>query len=298
MEYRVVFDFEITFTNGGGIQGQDFRLDIEGAEISDTFLADYIVKDLRLLMAGNVTILNKKYVQEPHKRLSTDPLTEGTLIDLSHVIFDGLITYKGLPAPIICDFLSRKNAVGKYEEGTTFQIGKIEMVSNTGTYIDCPFHRYENGKDLSETSLEAFANLKAVTIDATNTIEIGKTLFENKEIRGKAVIVHTGWSKHWNTETYFENHPYINREAAEYLHDCEVKLVGIDSHNIDDTRGNSRPVHTILLGSDILIVEHLCNLDQLPGDEYLFSAVPPKFKGVGYLSGESFCNSKKLKPDV
>lgn len=292
MEYRVVFDFEITFTNGGGIQGQNFRLDIEGTEILDTFLADYIVKDLRLLMVGNVTILNKKYVQEPHKRLTTDPLTEGTLIDLSHVIFDGLITYKGLPAPIICDFLSRKNAVGKYEEGTTFQIGKIEMVSNTGTYIDFPFHRFEDGKDLSETSLEAFANLKAVTIDATNTIEIGKDLFENKEIRGKAVIVHTGWSKHWNTDTYFENHPYINREAAEYLRDCEVKLVGIDSHNIDDTRGNSRPVHTILLGSDILIVEHLCNLDQLPGDGYLFSAVPPKFKGVGTFPVRAFATLK------
>ena len=292
MEYRVVFDFEITFTNGGGIQGQDFRLDIESDEISDAFLADYIVKDLRLLMVGKVNILNKKYIQEAHKRIVTDPLSSGILVDLSHVIFDGLITYKGLPAPIICDFLSRENSIGKYEEGTTFQIGKIEMVSNTGTYIDCPFHRYEHGKDLSETSLEALANLNAITIDATNTVEIGKGYFENKEIRGKAIIVNTGWSRHWNTEAYFENHPYLTREAAEYLRECEVKLVGIDSHNIDDTRGNSRPVHTILLGSDILIVEHLCNLDQLPQDDYLFSAVPPKFKGVGTFPVRAFATIK------
>jgi arylformamidase len=289
MEYRVVFDFNIEFTNGGGMQGQDFRLDIEGNEISDAFLADYVVKDLRLLMVGKVNILNKKYIREAHKRT----ITEQTLIDLSHEIHNGLITYKGLPAPIICDYLSRENSLGKYEEGTTFQIGKIEMVSNTGTYVDCPFHRYEHGKDLSDTSLEAFANLNAITIDATNTIEIGKAYFENKEIRGRAVLVNTGWARHWNTDTYFENHPYINREAAEYLRDCEVKLVGIDSHNIDDTKGNSRPVHTILLGSDILIVEHLCNLDRLPEEGYLFSAVPPKFKGVGTFPVRAFATVKQ-----
>ncbi|MCE7041504.1 cyclase family protein [Dyadobacter sp. CY312] len=292
MDYRVVFDFEIEFTNGGGIQGQDFRLDIAGREISDAFLADYIVSDLRLLMVGKVKILNKKYIQEAHKRVAAEELPGESLIDLSHIIFDGLITYKGLPAPVICDFLSRENSVGKYDEGTTFQIGKIEMVSNTGTYIDCPFHRYEDGKDLSEIALEAFADLHAITIDATNAIEIGKSYFENKEIRGKAIIVHTGWAKHWNTEAYFENHPFLTHDAAEYLRDCQVKLVGIDSHNIDDTNGKSRPVHTILLGSEILIVEHLCNLDQLPETDYLFSAVPPKFKGVGTFPVRAFAKVK------
>ena len=288
MEHRVVFDFEIEFTNGGGIQGQDFRLDIEGGTITDEVLADYIIQDLRLLMVGKVNILNKHYIQEKHKRqVINEPVAE-SLIDLSHVIFDGLITYKGLPAPIICDFLSRENSIGKYEEGTSFQIGKIEMVSNTGTYIDCPFHRYEHGKDLSETALEAFANLEAVTVQAENELEIGIEYFKNKEIRNKAVIVRTGWSKYWNTEAYFENHPFLTREAAEYLRDCGVKLVGIDSHNIDDTRGNKRPVHTILLGSEILIVEHLCNLDKLPETDYLFSAVPPKFKGVGTFPVRAF----------
>ncbi|WAC15062.1 cyclase family protein [Dyadobacter pollutisoli] len=288
MEQRVVFDFEIEFTNGGGIQGQDFRLDISGESISDKELADHIVQDLRLLMVGKVNILNKFYIQEKHKRTPADAPSPEKLIDLSHTIFDGLVTYKGLPAPIICDFLSRENSRGKYEEGTEFQIGKIEMVSNTGTYIDCPFHRYEHGKDLSEVNLEAFANLEAVTIDAANAMEIGADYFKGLEIRNKAVLVRTDWSKNWNTDAYFENHPFLTKEAAEYLVECGVKLVGIDSHNIDDTRGNSRPVHTILLGAEILIVEHLCNLYQLPESNYLFSAVPPKFKGVGTFPVRAF----------
>ena len=220
------------------------------------------------------------------KNRSTDMPSK--LIDLSHTIFDGLITYKGLPAPIICDFLSREDSKSKYEEGTEFQIGKIEMVSNTGTYIDCPFHRYGHGKDLSEVELDAFANLDAITINAVGALEIGINYFKGKEIRNRAVIVRTDWSKHWNTDAYFENHPFIDREAAEYLRDCGVKLVGIDSHNIDDTRGNSRPVHTVLLGSEILIVEHMCNLDALPEAGYLFSAVPPKFKGVGTFPVRAF----------
>ena len=288
MDKRVVFDFEIEFTNGGGIQGQDFRLDIEGEEIADKELADYIVKDLQLLMVGKVNILNKHYISEKHKRKPINAPVDEKLIDLSHTIFDGLVTYKGLPAPIVCDYLSRENSRKIYEEGAEFQIGKIEMITNTGTYIDCPFHRYEHGKDLSEIGLERFADLDAITIEAVNVQDVGVEFFTEKEIRNKAVIIHTGWSKHWNTELYFENHPFVTREAAEYLRDCEVKLVGIDSHNIDDTRGKSRPVHTILLGAEILILEHLCNLDQLPESNYQLSAVPPKFKGVGTFPVRAF----------
>ena len=278
---RVVFDFDISFTNGGGIQGQDFRLDIAGDTISDQELADYIVNDMQLLMVGKVDILNKYYIEEKHKRQAVNQLPDDKYIDLSHTIFDGLVTYKGLPAPIICDYLSREQSKANYEPGTEFQIGKIEMVTNTGTYIDCPFHRFAHGKDLSEIELERFADLEAITIKAENAIEIGKDYFTGKEIRNKAVLVYTGWAKHWNTPQYFENHPYLTADAAEYLKECNVKLVGIDSHNIDDTRGKSRPVHTILLGAEILISEHLCNLDKLPESGYKFNAVPPKFKGLG-----------------
>lgn len=284
MDKRVKFDFEIFFTNGGGIRGEDFRLDIAGDTISDKELADYIVADMRLLMVGETRILNKQVFPETHKRKAIDAARSGKrFIDLSHTIDNGLVTYKGLPAPIICDYLSREDSKKFYEEGTSFQIGRIEMVTNTGTYIDCPFHRYANGKDLSEVGLESFADLEGIVIRIphTDTITLSADFFRNHEIRNRAVLVHTGWDQHWNTELYYENHPYVTRDAAEYLRDCQVKLVGIDSHNIDDTRGRSRPVHTILLGAEILIVEHLCHLELLPEEGFLFSAVPPKFKGAG-----------------
>jgi len=203
------------------------------------------------------------------------------LIDLSHSIEHGMITYKGLPAPLICDYLSREESKTKYAEGTEFQIGKIEMVANTGTYLDCPFHRYANGKDLSQLQLEKLVNLEAILIDAEDVQSIGKEFFIEKNLSGKAVIVHTGWSKHWRTDAYFENNPFLTGEAAEYLVSQKVVMVGIDSHNIDDTRGNTRPVHTALLKNEILIVEHMTNLKLLQRKKFKFSAVPPKFVGVG-----------------
>ncbi len=203
------------------------------------------------------------------------------LIDLSHSIENGMITYKGLPAPLICDYLSREESKTKYAPGTEFQIGKIEMVANTGTYLDCPFHRYTDGKDLSQIQLEKLAELDGILIDAVDTLSIGKDLFEGKDLIGKAVLVHTGWSKHWRTDNYFENHPFLTGEAVDYLVSQNVKLVGIDSHNIDDTRTNSRPVHSALLKNEILIVEHMTNLSKLKGKRFVFNAVPPKFVGMG-----------------
>jgi kynurenine formamidase len=157
------------------------------------------------------------------------------------------------------------------------------MVSNTGTYIDCPFHRYEDGKDLSEVGLEAFTDLDAIVIPIpyTESLEVTENHLRNYEVRNRAVLVHTGWDSHWNTERYYSNHPYLTESAAEFLKECNVKLVGIDSHNIDNTQVKNRPVHTILLGAEILIVEHLCNLQLLPQAGFTFSAIPPKFKGVG-----------------
>ncbi len=204
------------------------------------------------------------------------------LIDLSHTIEDGMITYKGLPAPIVCDYLSREKSREFYEPGTEFQIGKIEMITNTGTYLDCPFHRYADGKDMSEVELKRFVRLDAIVIraDFQKGIEVGRQFFQNVNVKGKAVLVNTNWSKHWRTDEYFTDHSFMTEEAAIYLRDQGAVLVGIDSHNIDDTRTRRRPVHSTLLKAEILIVEHLCNLDQLP-DQFRFSAVPPKFKGVG-----------------
>lgn len=204
-------------------------------------------------------------------------------IDLSHTIEEGMITYKGLPAPVICDFLSREKSRNFYEPGTEFQIGKIEMVTNTGTYLDCPFHRYQYGKDLSQILPEQFADLVGIVIrhDISKGLAIDVDAFAQQEVQGRAVLVHTDWAKHWRTDQYFEDHPFLTADAAAYLVEQGATLVGIDSHNIDDTRGRTRPVHTTLLGSDILIVEHLCNLASLPNSDFTFSAIPPKFKGAG-----------------
>ena len=283
MSHRVKFDFEIDFTNGGGIAGRDFRLDIDANDISDRELADYLVADMRLLMVGEVRILDKQIIEEAHKRPSTDPSPAGRYVDLSHVIEHGLVTYRGLPPAIICDYLSREKSRELYAPGTEFQIGKIEMVTNTGTYIDCPFHRYADGDDLSQVGIEAMCDLDAIVVrvDHREVQAIGVEHFRAMQVKRRAVLVHTGWDAHWNTPAYFVGNPFLTEEAAIHLRDAGAKLVGIDSHNIDDTRGNARPVHSTLLGAGILIVEHMTNLSALPDAGFTFSAVPPKFKGVG-----------------
>ncbi len=279
---RVVFDFEVDFSNGGGIQGQDFRLDIQDDDISDEALAAYVVTDLRLLMVGAIRIKRKKIIAEPHKR-GARQVASSRLVDLSHVIEDGMVTYKGLPAPIICDWLSREASRQSYAPGTEFQIGKIEMAANTGTYIDTPFHRYADGADLACVPLEPIANLPGLVLRATGLAEraIDWTHFAASDVAGRAVLVHTGWDRHWRTDAYFEGHPFLTQAAAEYLRDQGAVLVGIDSLNIDDVSGGERPVHSVLLGAGIQIVEHMTGLGQLPESGFRFFATPPKVKGMG-----------------
>jgi kynurenine formamidase len=204
------------------------------------------------------------------------------LIDVSHTVADGIITYPGLPGPVVCDFLSRKASEKLYDPGTTFQIGKIDMVANTGTYIDSPFHRYEDGKDLADLPLDRLAHLDALVVDATERgRSLDADLFDGLDLKGRGVLVRTGWDRHWTKPMYFEGHPFLTRQAAELLRESRPALVGIDSLNIDDIKDGSRPVHTLLLGAEIPIVEHLCNLQQLPGSGFRFHAVPVKFRGVG-----------------
>src|SRR6516165_668114 len=197
------------------------------------------------------------------------------LIDLSHTVEHGMITYKGLPAPIVCDYLSREASRKLYAPGTEFHIGKIEMVANTGTYLDSPFHRYPHGKDLSQLPLERLANLEGVTFqaDLSKGRAIGPELFERHDLRGKAVLVRTGWDRHWRTDQYFQDAPFLTADAAAYLRDHGARLVGIDSFNIDDLADLTRPVHTTLLRAGIPIVEHMCNLAGLPAEGFTFTAV-------------------------
>lgn len=201
-----------------------------------------------------------------------------------------MITYKGFPAPIVCDYLSREDSRKRYAAGTEFQIGKIEMVANTGTYLDSPFHRYADGKDLSELSLKSIADLQGVVVRMRKRTQraITSAAFAGLDVQGKAVLVDTGWDALWRTDAYFEGHPFLTAEAAQYLVDGGAALVGIDSLNIDDTSSGERPVHSLLLRREILIVEHLCRLDQLPDGVFRFHAVPVKVKGFGSFPVRAF----------
>lgn len=213
------------------------------------------------------------------------------LIDLSHDIEDGMVTYRGLPAPIISDWLSRQASSARYTTGTTFQIGKIELLANTGTYIDAPFHRYDHGRDVAGYRLEAVADLPGLVARATRrqARAIDASRVAGLEVKGKAVLVHTGWDAHWRTDAYSAGeHPFLTRDAAEHLVKAGAALVGIDSLNIDDDKDGTRPVHTILLGAGVAIVEHMTNLGALPDAGFSFFAVPPKVKGIGSFPVRAF----------
>ena len=217
-------------------------------------------------------------------------MSGGTFIDLSHTVEHGMITYKGLPAPIICDYLSREASRARYAPGTEFQIGRIEMVANTGTYLDCPFHRYPDGDDLSQLKLESVADLDCVVARATARPDrrLDRLSVDLASLKGKALLVHTGWDAHWRTDQYFEGHPHLTGDLAEQLVAAGVALVGIDSFNIDSTDDGTRPVHTALLGAGIPIVEHMCNLDKIPDRGARFFAVPVKVKGMGTFPVRAF----------
>lgn len=209
-------------------------------------------------------------------------------IDLSHIISDGMVTYPGLPAPIIGTHLSREAAEAMYAPGVTFQIGQIEICTNTGTYLDVPFHRYADGHDLTGLSLDRVAGVPAVCLDRSGELEISLCEEDVAGCQGKGVLVHTGHAQHWGTDRYFTDHPYLTKASAELLVDVGVACVGIDTFNIDDTRGDDRPVHTVLLGAEIPIVEHMTNLDELPKSGFTFTAVPPKIEGAGTFTVRAF----------
>jgi kynurenine formamidase len=210
-------------------------------------------------------------------------------LDLSHEIESGMETYRGLPAPVISDHLTREASREIYAPGTEFAIAKIEMVANTGTYLDSPFHRFENGVDLAGLPLERLANLPGVLFRApAGSRAISSTLFEGRELRGTAVLIHTGWDLKWRTEEYFHEHPYLTKNAVEHLAKSGAALVGIDSLNIDDTADMTRPAHTVLLEAGIPIVEHLCNLSLLPDSKFRFFATPPKVRRFGTFPVRDF----------
>jgi arylformamidase len=209
------------------------------------------------------------------------------LIDLSHVIEDGMTTYKGLPGPHICDYWTREHSARFYDDGSSFQIGRIDMVANTGTYLDAPFHRFAEGADLAALELERLASLPGIVVRSDDKA-VDAAAFEGLDVAGKAVLVHSGWDRHWRTEAYQSGHPFLTEAAARLLAARGASLVGIDSHNIDDTAVRARPVHTILLGAGVLICEHMTNLGALPDEGFAFTAVPPRIAGMGTFPVRAF----------
>ena len=211
----------------------------------------------------------------------------GRLIDLSHDITEGMVTYKGLPGPHICDYWSREASAANYDDGASFQIGRMDMVANTGTYLDTPFHRYEDGDDLAGVAIERVAGLPGVMVRSSE-MAIEAAAFAGVDVAGMAVLVATGWDRHWGSEAYFVGHPYLTEAAARHLAERGAALVGIDSHNIDDTRSRTRPVHTVLLGAGIPICEHMTRLGELPPTDFRFTAAPPKIVGMGTFAVRAF----------
>jgi kynurenine formamidase len=308
MDHRVEFDFEIRFANGGSLTGERFRLDIEGDDVSDDWIADAIVHDLRLLMVQNVTITRRRIIGEAHKRrpaasVPPQPGAQGSVryIDLSHRIEDGLVTYRGLPPPHITDHLSREASRANYAPDTEFQIGRIEMVANTGTYLDSPFHRFAEGTDLASLDLARLADLPAIVVRATGMRgrAVDRHLVDaavaETDARGAAVLIQTGWGDaNWGAESYFEGHPFLTAAAAEALIAAGAGLVGVDTYNIDDIADLTRPVHTALLGAGIPIVEHLWRLGELPIVGARFSAVPAPIAGMGTFPVRAFAVVERL----
>ena len=193
-----------------------------------------------------------------------------------------MVTYKGLPAPILCDYLSREESRAHYTEGTEFNIGRINMVANTGTYVDSPFHRFAGGFDLSELPLESLVDLEGIVVRVQH---MGRAIptkaFEALNLKGRAVLVQTNWARHWGTDQYFEDHTFLTADAARFLVESGAVFVGIDSYNIDDTADGSRPVHTTLLENRIPICEHMCGFEALPDQGFRFHAAPVKVKAMG-----------------
>ena len=294
IEYRAAFDAEVTFLNGGGLQTQGFRLDIPGADITDDHLAALLVDHLGLLMVDQVRISHLSVVAEPHKGsrgvptaptpTALTPLATTRLVELNHVIAAGMTTYPGLPGPEITPHLTREASHTHYAPGVEFAIDRISMVGNTGTYLDSPYHRYADGADLAALPLGAVADLPVVVVRLAGSAQRGiePPALATLDLAGAAVLLHTGWDRHWGTEAYGNPAPFLSEAGAQMLVETGARLVGIDSVNIDDTHsGGERPAHSVLLAAGVPVLEHLTGLADLPVTGARLHAAPPRVRDFG-----------------
>lgn len=298
-EYRAHFDFDIRFANGGGLAGTGFRLDLPGADASEDEIARLLIAHLGLALVDEVELRGLRIVEEPHRGSrgvdAAPSATSGTrVVDLSHPIRAGLVTYPGLPAPTITPHLTREDSRARYAPGTEFAMDVIHMIGNTGTYLDSPFHRYADGSDLAGLDLSSLVGLRAEVFhleDAWDASRRGirSSTLADRDVRGAAVLLHTGWDRWFGQPEYGVGAPFLTGEAAQGLVDAGAVLVGIDSVNIDDTEsGGERPAHSLLLGAGVHVVEHLANLGSLPPRGARFTAAPPAVEGFGTFPVRAF----------
>ena len=293
-QYRAELDFDIIFSNGGSLHGQEFRIDIAGPDLSDAELGAALVRDLGLLMVGEVRITRREILADRHKRpvpaVPAGPPAaagQGTATrhaDLSHVITDGMVTVPGLPAPRVrAQSVSAALPPGRYAPGVSFKIGEITLCGNTSTYLDSPFHLLPAGDDLAALPLERLADLDGIVVDLTGIEQraITEGHFLPYDLAGKAVLIRTGWDGLWGRAEYHTGHPFLTAAAARYLAGTGTVLVGIDAANIDDTGDPARPAHAVLLAAGIGVCEHLTGLGALPASAFRFTAVPPKVARFG-----------------
>jgi len=295
-EFRAHFDAVVEFANGGGLTANGFRLDLPSQDADVLTVGRLFVQHLGLALVGTVTVSNLSIVEEQHRGsrgIDVPAAAEdrGRIVDLSHVIRDGLITYPGLPAPIITPFLTREDSVAKYAPGTQFAMDIITMIGNTGTYLDSPWHRYDDGDDLAGLDLATLVDLPTEVFHLRDigTRGIPATVFWDRDLAGKAVLLDTGWDRHFGTHAYATGAPYLDATGSRYLVEQGVVLVGIDSLNIDDTEGGGeRPAHSGLLAAGIHVVEHLTNLAILPPSGARFTAAPPPIEAFGTFPVRAF----------
>lgn len=299
-DHRAHFDFEIRFANGGDLTGREFRLDLPAADLDETAIGRLLIAHLGLALVDTVELRGLRIVEEPHRGSrgveaalpSAGAATR--VVDLSHRIRAGLITYPGLPAPVIEPHLTRADSRAIYAPGTEFAMDVITMIGNTGTYLDSPFHRYADGSDLAGLDLATLVGLRAEVFHLTDAWDttrrgIGAATLADRDVRGAAVLLHTGWDRHFGTQAYGVGAPFLTAEGTQYLIDAGAVLVGIDSVNIDDTEsGGERPAHTLLLGAGVHVVEHLTNLAALPPRGARFTAAPPAVEGFGTFPVRAF----------
>ena len=294
-QHRAHFDAVLMFTNGGGLTATGFRLDLPNADVTEADVAELFVRHLGLALVGNVELTDLRIVEEPHKgsgrvEVAAEASTR-RLVELSHVIREGLVTYPGLPAPVFTPHLTREASSEKYAPGTEFAMDLITMIGNTGTYLDSPFHRYADGPDLAGLDLATLVGLRAEVFHLSDRAgrSIDAAALAERDVRGAAVLLHTGWDRHFGSEAYGHGAPYLSADGAQYLIDAGAVLVGIDSVNIDDTEsGGERPAHTLLLGAGVHVVEHLTNLGALPDRGARFTAAPPAIEGFGTFPVRAF----------